>query len=431
MSDEPMFNNDANGVNGINGEAEAARPEMHEPEMAIPAEVSTFSWLDPHPMFVIILVGPEEVPFGIQKDYLMAKSTYYRSYFAGNESEGIEDIVKLPDTPIEVFACTQNFLFTGKVFPSLDNIPAYDVLIGVWKLGHELGIEGLCDSTLEAMSECRRITQHIPATPLLVQVWQDTPEGSSIRKLLLSWAAEYMRSSDSRTEFARSLPQEVLSELVVAMSELDTAPLVQTSPGQSVVPLRRPLEDQGEEATPTQPPTKKQRHSDVLPSSAPPPASKPPKKTATGRQSLSVGRGPQKRRSNVAYPPDHQFTTTQKLNFCSDLLSRMLSGPGFWTRLVGPFKEPVDPAADGVPDYLEKVTRPMDLGTMKAKMDGKGYADEAEFLADMNQVFTNCYTYWSKQDPMWAACERLQRTFEEKYAQMHKWIAKMEGDEGQ
>src|SRR4051812_10625928 len=196
---------------------------------------------DPHPMFVIILVGPEEVPFGIQKDYLIAKSTFYRTYFAGNTSEGIEDIVKLPDTPIEVFACAQNFLFTAKVFPSPDNIPAYEVLIGVWKLGHELGIEGLCDATLEAMSECRRITQHIPATPLLVQVWQDTPEGSSIRKLLLSWAAEYMRSSDSRTEFARSLPQEVLSELVVAMSELDTAPLVQISPGQSVVPQRRPL----------------------------------------------------------------------------------------------------------------------------------------------------------------------------------------------
>jgi hypothetical protein len=282
-------------------------------------------------MFVIILVGPEEVPFGIQKDYLMAKSTFYRTYFAGNESEGIEDIVKLPDTPIEVFACAQNFLFTGKVFPSLDNIPAYDVLIGVWKLGHELGIDGLCEGTLDAMSECRRITQRIPATPLLVQVWQDTPEGSSgssIRKLLLSWAAEYMRSSDSRTEFARSLPQEVLSELVVAMSSLDTTPLVQITPGQSVLPQRRPLEDQEEGAGAVQPLAKKQRHSDVLPSSAPPPTFKPAKKIATGRQSLSLGRAPQKRRSNIAYPLDHQFTTTQKLNFCSDLLSRMLSGPG-------------------------------------------------------------------------------------------------------
>lgn len=307
-------------------------------------------------MFVIILVGPEEVPFGIQKDYLMAKSTFYRTYFAGNESEGIEDIVKLPDTPVDVFACAQNFLFTGKVFPSLDSIPAYDVLIGVWKLGHELGIEGLCDGSLEAMSECRRITQHIPATPLLVQVWQDTPEGSSIRKLLLSWAAEYMRSSDSRTEFARSLPQEVLSELVVAMSELDTTPLVQITSGQSVVPQRRPLEDQEDETSAVQPPAKKQRQSDALASSTPPPASKPPaKKIATGRQSLSLGRAPQKRRSNIAYPPDHQFTTTQKLNFCSDLLSRMLSGPG---------KPPstqttTNPLANPPPRLLDPPRRPL------------------------------------------------------------------------
>ena len=72
----------------------------------------------------------------------------------------------------------------------------------------------------------------------------------------------------------------------------------------------------------------------------------------------------------------------------------------------------------------------MDLGTMKAKMDSKGYIDETEFLADMNQIFSNCYAYWSKKDPMWGACERLQKTFEEKYSQMNKWISKLEGDEG-
>lgn len=103
---------------------------------------------------------------------------------------------------------------------------------------------------------------------------------------------------------------------------------------------------------------------------------------------------------------------------------------GFWTRLVGPFKEPVDPIPDGVPDYHEKISKPMDLGSMKEKMDRKGYASEEEFLADMNQIFTNCYTYWTKKDPMWGACEKLQKTFEEKYSQMNKWIAKMEGDEG-
>jgi hypothetical protein len=84
-----------------------------------------------------------------------------------------------------------------------------------------------------------------------------------------------------------------------------------------------------------------------------------------------------------------------------------------------------------VPDYFEKVTKPMDLGTMKVKMDAGEYANEEEFLSDMNQIFTNCYTYWSKKDPMWTACEKLQKSFEDKYSAMNRWIAKMEGDEDQ
>lgn len=97
---------------------------------------------------------------------------------------------------------------------------------------------------------------------------------------------------------------------------------------------------------------------------------------------------------------------------------------------MGPFKDPVDPAGDGVPDYLDKVKRPMDLGTIKAKMDRNEYADEDEFLADMRLIFDNCFTYWTKGSPMRAAGEKLQRTFEDKYAHMNKWIAKMGGDEG-
>lgn len=104
---------------------------------------------------------------------------------------------------------------------------------------------------------------------------------------------------------------------------------------------------------------------------------------------------------------------------------------GFWTRLVGPFREPVDPVEDGVPDYLDKVSRPMDLSTIKQKMDQKQYATEEEFLVDVRQIFENCFTYWKKGDPMWAAGERLQRTFEEKFSHMNKWIAKLGGEEGE
>ncbi|KUI68622.1 Bromodomain testis-specific protein [Cytospora mali] len=391
---------------------------------------SSFSWLDAHHQFVVVLVGPDKVPFGLQKDFLCAKSSHYRSKFAHRDE--LELIDELPNCPVEVFAFTQNFLYTGSVIPDENTMPSYDILVGVWKLGHQLEIDGLCDQTLEAMVEVRRATERIPAAPLLVQVWKDTPEGCSIRKLLLGWAAEYMHTSISKAEFAKSLPQDVLSELVVAMVPSDTSPLVQLggAPG-NVNPIHAPRKqvhylDQEEEEEPEQPyPTiKKPRRPDPLPQSS---ASKAAiRKT---KSALPVTKPVPRRRSNGTVNGDHEYTVEQKLYFCQDLLTRMLSGPGFWTRLVGPFKEPVDPVVDNVPDYFDKVTRPMDLSTMKAKMDRSQYTSDEEFLADMNQIFSNCKTYWKTSDAIYTACEKLEKTFLEKYSQMNKWLAKMEGNE--
>ncbi|KAM7199879.1 hypothetical protein V8F20_005528 [Naviculisporaceae sp. PSN 640] len=410
-----------------------------------------FTWLDPHPIFVIILVGKEETPFGMHLDFIAAKSSYYRRYFKDNESLSIENIIKLPDTDPAVFSLAQNYMYTGQVFPDIESLPSYEILINLWRLGHDLDIEGLCDAALEAMIEYRRRTSHIPATPLLVQAWKDTPEGSTIRKLLLSWAAEYMRLSDDRTEFARSLPQEVLSELVVAMSSLEAAPIVtetespaphiltisETANAGATTSRRRDASHlDAAEADASARPTKKQRSSDALPDEAPSAAVNIKAGGRKARASLPSAvntKAGGKRKSNAGFtgPVNGQpFSTNQRLNFCADLLNRMLSGPGFWTRLVREFKEPVDPVAQGVPDYLDKIKKPMDLGTIRNKMERHEYTDENEFLADVNQIFTNCYTYWSPGTPMWEACEKLQKTFEEKYGQMNKWIAKMEGYEG-
>ncbi|OAA47652.1 Bromodomain protein [Metarhizium rileyi] len=395
------------------------------------AEQPRFSWLRPHPIFVIILVGPDEQPFGIQKDFLCYRSAFYQTFFAENQTEDtVEHVVKLPDTTPEIYGLTQNFLFTGKVMSDEEGVPPYDSLIGLWNLGHKLGIDGLCDKTLEAMTECRRLTERIPAAPLLVQVWRETPEGSSIRMLLLSWAAEYMRLSDSRAEFAKSLPQEVLSELVVAMSSFELATPAQAASASPVVsapelPKKNVhyLEDQSEEDVNN---TRKNRRT-----SGPPAVVVKTDQSAGRKGSRTPLPKPQKRRSSAAYVDSLNFSTSQKLEFCADLLTRMLSGPGFWTRLVGPFRDPVEPAEDGVPDYLDKVKRPMDLTTIKSKMDRHEYASDEDFVVDMRQIFQNCYTYWKKGDPMWLAAEKLQKTFEDKFSHMNKWISKMGGEEGE
>lgn len=71
----------------------------------------------------------------------------------------------------------------------------------------------------------------------------------------------------------------------------------------------------------------------------------------------------------------------------------------------------------------------MDLGTIKKKMDGHEYTDAEEFATDVRQIFENVYLYWTDKDPMWVTCQKFQKTFEEKYSGMNKWISKMDGEE--
>lgn len=66
----------------------------------------------------------------------------------------------------------------------------------------------------------------------------------------------------------------------------------------------------------------------------------------------------------------------------------------------------------------------MDLMTIKGKMDANKYSTSEEFAEDVRTIFRNCYDYWTQNDPMWVACERFEKTFEEKFALMHKTISK-------
>lgn len=303
----------------------------------------TFSFLlthlprQPHVIFVVILVGEEETPFGIQKDFLRAKSTFYASHFADEqgdetESDKLEHIVKLPHTTPEVFGFVQNFLYTNRLFTGVDTLPGYEVLIATWKLGYELGIDGLCEEALEAMTECRRITQHIPATPLLVQAWKDAPEGSSIRKLLLNWAAEYIRSSESRQEFTKSLPQEVLSELVIAMSHLNSSPAIQVNTGPSPSGQNQGKNvhylEADESDDESHHKAQKRHHSDIMSNRPSPSEQKVRLKKSAQRVSLPAPKPAKAKRASNGQMDDHIYSSDQKLNFCADLLSRMLSGPG-------------------------------------------------------------------------------------------------------
>jgi hypothetical protein len=150
---------------------------------------------DPHPIFVILLIGQEEIPFGIQKDLLCAQSPYYRREFAQSQINKVEHIVKLPDADVYTFGCFQNFLYTGNVYDKRGGkmVPDYTTLMGVWKLATQLGMRPLRVAVLDAMAERRQQTGFIPSTALLVEAWRQTEDRSGLRKMLTGWAAEHSK----------------------------------------------------------------------------------------------------------------------------------------------------------------------------------------------------------------------------------------------
>lgn len=57
------------------------------------------------------------------------------------------------------------------------------------------------------------------------------------------------------------------------------------------------------------------------------------------------------------------------------------------------FREPVDWKGMGLSDYLDVVKCPMDLGTIKSKIESNNYNSIEEIANDIRLVWTNCMLY--------------------------------------
>lgn len=87
---------------------------------------------------------------------------------------------------------------------------------------------------------------------------------------------------------------------------------------------------------------------------------------------------------------------------------------------AGPFKEPVDWKNLGLFDYPNLIKHPMDLGTIKAKLDRNEYNRVEDAAADMRLVWTNCMTYNQDGSEYYQLADTFARKFEEKYAQIRR-----------
>lgn len=69
-------------------------------------------------------------------------------------------------------------------------------------------------------------------------------------------------------------------------------------------------------------------------------------------------------------------------------------------------------------DYYDIITSPMDLGTIKKKLESKQYANPQEFADDILLVCSNCFTYNPATDVIHQHGRSLLRAFEERWAHL-------------
>ena len=83
-----------------------------------------------------------------------------------------------------------------------------------------------------------------------------------------------------------------------------------------------------------------------------------------------------------------------------------------------PFLNPVDWKNMNLLDYPKVVKTPMDLGSVKQKLERGDYSSAKEFRHDTTLVWTNCMTYNADGSDYYLIAANLKKVFEEKYAKM-------------
>ncbi len=94
---------------------------------------------------------------------------------------------------------------------------------------------------------------------------------------------------------------------------------------------------------------------------------------------------------------------TEMINIVSFLLTRQESMP---------FRTPVRWREMGLHDYPLKVSRPMDLGTVKRLLQENSYRAAPEVAEDVRRVWSNCMSYNKKDSELYRAAQLLSDRFE-------------------
>ncbi|XP_061367316.1 transcription factor GTE4-like isoform X2 [Gastrolobium bilobum] len=96
---------------------------------------------------------------------------------------------------------------------------------------------------------------------------------------------------------------------------------------------------------------------------------------------------------------------------CSSLLEKLMKHKHGWV-----FNAPVDVEGLGLHDYFTIITHPMDLGTVKSRLNKNWYKSPKEFAEDVRLTFRNAMTYNPEGQDVHIMAEQLAKIFEDRWA---------------
>ncbi|XP_058817226.1 homeotic protein female sterile-like [Topomyia yanbarensis] len=118
----------------------------------------------------------------------------------------------------------------------------------------------------------------------------------------------------------------------------------------------------------------------------------------------------------VVPPPERPGRLTNQLHF---LLKTVMKA--VWKHQFSwPFQQPVDAKKLNLPDYHKIIKQPMDLGTVKKRLENNYYWTSKECIQDFNIMFSNCYVYNKPGEDVVVMAQTLEKLFLTKVSLMPK-----------
>ncbi|CAA7264706.1 unnamed protein product [Cyclocybe aegerita] len=105
--------------------------------------------------------------------------------------------------------------------------------------------------------------------------------------------------------------------------------------------------------------------------------------------------------------------TAEQLKHCGKILQELHRKQHY--AFASPFYEPVDWVRMELPHYPRIVKKPMDLSTIRKKLDNGDYETAQNFYDDFKLMIRNCFLFNPSGTPVNIAGQELQRLFDEKW----------------